>query len=98
MARPLRIEYPGAYFHVMNRGNRGVDIFLSDKDRKIFLDGLADSCESLLVDGDEYLLPLSLYIHLNPIRTGQFKDADFPTKTEYLKKYPWSTFTEKIAA
>ena len=46
----------------------------------------------MLVDEDEYLLPLSRYIHLNPIRTSQFKDADFPTKAEYLKKYPWSTF------
>jgi hypothetical protein len=44
------------------------------------------------VDEDEYLLPLSRYIHLNPIRTSQFKYADFPTKSEYLKKYPWSTF------
>ncbi|MGA9535154.1 MAG: helix-turn-helix domain-containing protein [Desulfobacterales bacterium] len=48
--------------------------------------------KSLLVDEDEYLLPLSRYIHLNPIRTIRFKDADFQTKSEYLKKYPWSTF------
>jgi hypothetical protein len=46
----------------------------------------------LLVDEDEYLLPLSRYIHLNPIRTSRFKDAEFATKSEYLKKYPWSTF------
>lgn len=46
MARPMRIEYPGAYYHVMNRGNRGEDIFLSDKDRQVFLDGLADSSET----------------------------------------------------
>ena len=45
MARPLRIEYPGAYYHVMNRGNRGEDIFLTDEDRRVFLDALADSCE-----------------------------------------------------
>jgi N12 class adenine-specific DNA methylase len=38
MARPLRIEYPGAYYHVKNRGNRRDDIFLTDKDRKVFLD------------------------------------------------------------
>jgi hypothetical protein len=48
--------------------------------------------KSLLVDEDEYLLPLSRYIHLNPIRTSQFKDADFPTKSEYLKTYRWSSF------
>ena len=33
MARPLRIEYPGAYYHVMNRGLSRMDIFLDDKGR-----------------------------------------------------------------
>jgi hypothetical protein len=45
MARALRINYLGAYYHVMNRGNRGEDIFVTDHDRKAFLDGLADSRE-----------------------------------------------------
>ena len=29
MVRPLRIEYPGAYYHVINRGQRQEDIFFS---------------------------------------------------------------------
>ncbi|MGA7877628.1 MAG: transposase, partial [Desulfoferrobacter sp.] len=37
MARPLRIEYPGAWYHVMNRGRRGEKIFWSDKDYEMFL-------------------------------------------------------------
>ena len=41
MARPLRIEYPGVYYHVMNRGNRQEDIFKSDHDREKFLDYLS---------------------------------------------------------
>ena len=45
MARPLRIEYPGAFYHVMSRGNSRQDIFITDGDRKTFLDGLADSRE-----------------------------------------------------
>lgn len=49
MARPLRIQYPGAYYHVNNRGNRGEDIFLTDKNRQVFVDGLADSCETYSV-------------------------------------------------
>ena len=49
MTRPLRIQFPGAYYHVMNRGNRGEDIFLNDKDRQVFVDGLADSCDIYLV-------------------------------------------------
>jgi REP element-mobilizing transposase RayT len=38
MARPLRIEYPGALYHVTTRGNAGGKIFRSDKDREYFLD------------------------------------------------------------
>ena len=38
MPRPLRIEYTDAYYHVMNRGNRREDIFLTDQDRKVFLE------------------------------------------------------------
>jgi hypothetical protein len=30
MARPLRIEIPGAFYHVMNRGNTGMDIYRSE--------------------------------------------------------------------
>jgi putative transposase len=42
MARPLRIEYPGAYYHVMNRGLSRRAIFLGDKGRERFLDLLSD--------------------------------------------------------
>jgi len=48
--------------------------------------------KSLLVDEDEYLLPLSRYIHLNPIRTSRFKKAEYAKKRNYLKNYPWSSF------
>lgn len=45
MARPLRIEHPGAVYHVTSRGNARADIFLSDADRKTFLDVLAATVE-----------------------------------------------------
>jgi REP element-mobilizing transposase RayT len=38
MARPLRIEFPGAVYHVTSRGNDRADIFLTDADRLLFLD------------------------------------------------------------
>jgi putative transposase len=41
MARPLRIEYPGAMYHITSRGNGGQKIFRSDKDRVYFLELLA---------------------------------------------------------
>jgi REP element-mobilizing transposase RayT len=41
MARPLRIEFPGALYHVTARGNARQDIFLNDEDRQQFLGMLA---------------------------------------------------------
>ena len=43
MARPLRIEYPGALYHVTSRGNAQQDIFLTDRDRELFLSILDDT-------------------------------------------------------
>jgi REP element-mobilizing transposase RayT len=40
MARPLRIEYPGAIYHITNRGNARQPIFKDDKDREVFLEVL----------------------------------------------------------
>ena len=37
MARPLRIEYPGAFYHITSRGNERKDIFRSARDREKFL-------------------------------------------------------------
>jgi REP element-mobilizing transposase RayT len=38
MARPLRIEFPGAVYHVTSRGDRREDIFADDEDRHGFLE------------------------------------------------------------
>ncbi len=45
MARPLRLEYEGAVYHVTSRGNAGVEIFLDDKDRLRFLEVLGTVVE-----------------------------------------------------
>jgi putative transposase len=45
MIRPLRIEYPNAWYHVMNRGRRGEDIFSGKKDAKIFTALLQEAAE-----------------------------------------------------
>ncbi len=44
MARSIRIEYPGAFYHVMARGNRRESIFFDDEDRRFFLGTLAEAC------------------------------------------------------
>ena len=37
MARPLRLEFPGALYHVMSRGNEKSLVFRDDRDRRVFL-------------------------------------------------------------
>jgi REP element-mobilizing transposase RayT len=41
MARKLRVEYPGAVYHVVNRGKRREPIFRDDADRQRFVNTLA---------------------------------------------------------
>jgi len=45
MAGPIRIEYPGAVYHVMVRGNHGQVIFGDNQDRKAFVQTLGEACE-----------------------------------------------------
>jgi len=133
MARPLRIEFEGAVYHVTARGNARSDIYLSDEDREMFLTVLAYVVErfgwvchayclmdnhyhlmietpqanlsrgmgllngmytqrfnrahnrvghvfqgrfkSIVVDKESYLLELSRYVVLNPVRAGMVEDA-----------------------
>ena len=45
MARPLRIEFDGAFYHVTSRGNARQDIYLEPQDYLLFLDTLGDVCK-----------------------------------------------------
>ena len=44
MARKLRVEYPGAIYHILNRGDRREPIFQDNQDRDRFLATLAEAC------------------------------------------------------
>ena len=44
MARKIRIEYAGATYHVLARGNQGRDIYADEHDRKLWLETLAEAC------------------------------------------------------
>lgn len=141
MGRPLRIEYPGALYHITSRGNEKKEIFLDSHDREKFLEILEDYHErhgilihsyvlmhnhyhliletpkgnllkvmhginggytgyfnrrhgrvghlfqgrykGILVDKDTYLLELSRYVHLNPMRA---KIVERP------ELYEWSSY------
>ena len=45
MSRPLRLELPGALYHVTSRGDRREDIYLNDPDRQHWLDLLGEVCQ-----------------------------------------------------
>ena len=150
MARPLRIEYPGAWYHVTCRGNEKRNIFRDDGDRSKFLENLADNIKlygielhgyvlmenhfhlllmtpktdlkkfmqrlnttytvyfnrrhrrvghlfqgrykAILIEKDEYLVELSRYIHLNPVRIRRFSQLETEEKRRILKGYPWSSY------
>ena len=49
MARPLRTQYPGVWYHVTSRGNDRKRIFADNPDRKKFLEMVAGSVESFCV-------------------------------------------------
>ncbi|ODS31597.1 MAG: hypothetical protein SCARUB_03288 [Candidatus Scalindua rubra] len=149
MARPLRIEYPGAWYHFTSRGNERNRIFKDDTDRKEFLSILKDSLEkymvrlhgyvlmenhfhlilhtpsgnlnrfaqrfntaytvyynrrhkrsghlyqgrykAILVEKDSYLLALSRYVHLNPVKIKKIKKLPISGQIEYLRNYQWSS-------
>ncbi len=141
MARPLRIEFAGALYHVTARGNAREDIYTDNDDRMTFLQLLHKACErhdwrchayclmnnhyhllietgvpslskgmkyingaytqgynrrhkrvghvfqgrykAILVEKDSYLLELSRYIVLNPVRAGMAASA---------KDWKWSSY------
>jgi putative transposase len=44
MARPLRLSFENAVYHITARGNRREHIFYNDEDRKIFLEKINETC------------------------------------------------------
>lgn len=149
MSRPLRIDYPDAYYHVTCRGNERRAIFKDDQDRSVFLEKLQSSLsiygvrlhcyvlmdnhfhlvvetpkgnlsefmrhfnvsytgfynrrhrrvghlyqgrfKAILVEADSYLLELSCYVHLNPVRVGAMRREGAKGRLKHLGRYRWSS-------
>ncbi len=141
MARPIRIEFAGALYHITSRGDRREDIYHDDTDREGWLDVLGEVCtrhnwvvhafclmsnhyhliaetpdgnlskgmrqlngvytqrfnrrhgvvghlfqgryKAILVQRDAYLLELTRYVVLNPVRARMVKDP---------MDWPWSSY------
>ncbi len=56
MARPLRIEYPGAWYHVLNRGRRKEKVFFQESDYLMFMDILEESTDVFNLEVHAYSL------------------------------------------
>lgn len=63
MSRPLRIQYPGAVYHITCRGNERQAIFKDDSDRQRFLQILTQSLASYSVKLHSYVL-MNNHFHL----------------------------------
>jgi putative transposase len=63
MPRKLRVEYPGAIYHVMSRGDRREDIFLNEVDRQDFIKTMAEACLKAEFQVHAYCL-MSNHFHL----------------------------------
>ncbi len=91
MGRAWRIEYEGALYHILSRGNEQNDIFYDDQDRLLFLETIGEMSghlfqgrfKSIIVQNDAYLMRLSCYIHRNPLRAGIVKR---------LADYRWNSY------
>jgi REP element-mobilizing transposase RayT len=147
MARPLRILFPDAYYHVTCRGNGRKPIFRDDTDRSVFIGKLRASREIYHVEihayvlmpnhfhlilktpkanlsefmrhfnisytaafnrrlnrvghlyqgrykailEDSYLLELSRYVHVNPVRIRSHRAQDIREQIKFLDSFPWSS-------
>ena len=70
MSRPLRIDYPNAWHHVMNRARRGQDLFVDKADYQQFfkkkIDNEVPGSKELAPDLDTIISEVSRYYEIRP--------------------------------
>ena len=62
MSRAWRIEYEGALYHVLSKGNDQREIFSDDDDRQLFLELLGEMAERYGVEIYSYVLMTNHYL------------------------------------
>jgi putative transposase len=87
MARPLRIEYPGAWYHVMNRGRRSESIFSDKHDYLMFLDLLIEISEMWNVNVAAYCLMTNHYHVLLQTPDGNISRCMRHLNSVYTQRY-----------
>ena len=89
MGRPWRIEYEGALYHILSRGNEQKDVFYDDKDRFLFLETIGEMSERHEMDVFAYVLMGNHYhILLRTNRPNVSKAMQWLGVTYNLKEFP----------
>lgn len=87
MARPWRIEFEGALYHVLSRGNEGRDIAGDDADRKRLLETIGQTAERFDIDILAYALMPNHYHLLLRTRQANLSKAMQWFGTAYTRRY-----------
>lgn len=87
MPRPLRVEYPGAWYHVMNRGAGYQTIFRTTKHREIFISLLSDASERFKIEIHAYCLRDNHYHLLIKTSHGNLSKAMRHINGVYTQRY-----------
>jgi REP element-mobilizing transposase RayT len=87
MARAWRIEYEGALYHVLSRGNDRGNIVVDDQDRNMFLDTVGEMSQRFEVDICAYVLMDNHYhLLLQTRRANQSRSMQWLGAT-YTKRF-----------
>jgi REP element-mobilizing transposase RayT len=87
MPRPIRVEFPGAVYHVMARGNERKDVYRDDQDRQRFLDALAATVEQFGLRVYAYCLMPNHYHLLLGTPRGNLSRAMAWLQTTYTTRF-----------
>src|SRR5438045_1515514 len=90
MARSLRIDIGGAWYHVMNRGHRGGELFASDADRKRFLGAVAELPERFGLEVHAFVLMGNHYHLLVRTTEANLSHAIRWLNVTYAIKFNWA--------
>jgi len=87
MSRSWRIEYEGALYHLLSRGNEGKDIFDDDRDRKIFLKTVGEMSERFEMSVYAYVLMDNHYHLIVQTERANLKKAMHWFGTTYTQRF-----------
>lgn len=89
MARPLRLEFPGALYHVTARGDRGETIFFDDIDRRQWLDILGLVCARFNFSVHAYCQMNNHYHLMIETIEGNLSQGMRQLNAFYSQKFNW---------